>query len=167
MEGQTANAGDARERNLVTFRLGDEGYAVQVNNVESIIKPGTVTPVPGSPHEVCGIMNLRGRVISVIDLRLCFSMPSKETDDDTRVLVVRYDGGTVGVLVDSVSEVFTLTDEKIHPTPMQVTGAGGSAIEGIYQTEDGGLIALVDLATVLDSSALHLSDGDGELLAAP
>lgn len=158
-----ADPTDIKERHLVTFQLGAEDYAVQVDTVESIIKPSAVTPVPGSPSEVCGIMNLRGRVISVIDLRTCFSMPVKEMDADTRVLVVRFDHATVGVLVDSVSEVFTLTNEEIQPTPMHVTGTGGAAIEGIIEGEEG-LIALVNLSVVLSSAELELSDEEKSLI---
>ncbi len=160
-----ADPNEMQELHLVTFQLGAEDYAVHVETVESIIKPSAVTPVPGSPREVCGIMNLRGRVISVIDLRTCFSMPTKDTDGDTRVLVVRFEHTTVGVLVDSVSEVFTLTNEEIQPTPMHVTGIGGAAIEGIVDGEEG-LIALVDLSVVLSGADLEPSDEEGSLTTA-
>lgn len=149
----------AKERHLLAFQLGSEEYAVPVDQVESIIKPTSITPVPGSTDRVRGIMNLRGRVISVLDLRACLGM---EPDDDVpqpKILVVKIGSVTVGVTVDNVSEVFTLEAASLSAPPWEIRGAGASAIDGVIQIDDR-LIASIDLSAVVNTAKEELEPAD-------
>ncbi len=142
---------DYDQMQLVAFRLGAEEYAVPVQNVEGIIKLADPTKVPGSPAFIRGVMNLRGKVISILDLRARFAMGSRENEDDSRVLVVQHDGKNVGILVDEVSEVMTVETSAIQPPPPEVVATKNRAIEGLCKVDDR-LIIILDLGAVLEDS---------------
>lgn len=150
---------DNTETHLLAFQLGNEEYAVPVDQVESIIKPSLITPVPGSSDRVRGIMNLRGRVISVVDLRACLGMDTDSNVPDPKILVVKIGSVTVGVTVDNVSEVFTLNPESLSTPPWEIRGAGGSAIDGVIQIEDR-LIASIDLTAVVEIAKDDIDSAD-------
>jgi purine-binding chemotaxis protein CheW len=136
---------------LVAFRLGAEEYAIPIEMVESIIKLGPLTAVPGSPAFVRGVMNLRGRIMSVIDLRQRFGMPAAEHDEDGRILVVQYADATIGLLVDSVSEVFNLDEMQFQPPPPELGNNAVGGIDGIIQ-DDKRLIVLLNVEAILRST---------------
>jgi purine-binding chemotaxis protein CheW len=136
---------------LVAFRLGAEEYAIPIEMVESIIKLGPLTGVPGSPSYVRGVMNLRGRIMSVIDLRLRFGMPS-EDQPDGRILVVQYADTTIGLLVDSVSEVFNLDEMDFQPPPPELGNGAVGGVDGIIHAADR-LIVLLNVESILRSTA--------------
>lgn len=137
---------DYNQIQLVAFQLGGEEYAVPVQNVESIIRRTRPTRVPGAPAHCLGVINLRGKVISVFDLRRRFSMPEVETVDG-RVLVVHHDGMNTGVLVDGVSEVLSLDGSALRASPVDSTGSG-SLVSGLCRVGDR-LVIILDLAAVL------------------
>ena len=122
-------------------------------DTSSDAKATTVTQVPGSPDRVRGIMNLRGRVIPVVDLGECFGM-GLNTSPDPRILVVDLGQLTVGVVVDSVSEVFTLSDDQVQSPPAEVSRED-QAISGVIQSDER-LIAVVDLPAVLGTATRDL-----------
>ena len=140
---------------LVAFNIGAEEYAVPVHLVESIIPYSVPTAVPGSGKHILGVLNLRGKIISVVDLRCLFDLTSLDDPTTARVLVVQAAGATVGVLVDSVSEVFALDDETLHEPPPEVGRHNAANISGIIRIEDR-LIVVLDLERLLtvDSGAL-------------
>lgn len=137
---------------LVAFKLGAEDYAIPIEMVESIIKVGELTSVPGSPAHVRGVMNLRGRVISVVDLRERFGMPPVEGEPDERILVVQYAEATLGLLVDSVSEVFTLDEDQFQAPPAEVGNGAVGGVDGIIHSGDR-LIVLLNVEAILGSTS--------------
>ena len=110
------------EGKYLTFSLGNEEYGVGILKVREIIGLMEITPVPQTPTYVKGVVNLRGQVIPIIELRTKFNMESKPFDDRTCIIVVEVDGSSgsiqVGMLVDSVSEVLNIVEEQIEPPPV-------------------------------------------------
>jgi purine-binding chemotaxis protein CheW len=139
------------ERQLVVFRLGDEVYGISIGTVREIIRMQTVTYVPDSPDFVEGVINLRGRVIPVVDLRRRFGLEVTETTNESRVLVVDISGDEIGVIVDAVTEVLRISEDSIAPTSSVVTTEDSYYIEGIAKIDEQ-LLILLDLDRALDSS---------------
>jgi purine-binding chemotaxis protein CheW len=132
----------------VIFELANEHYGVDISAVESIIKMQPITRMPHAPSFVEGVTNLRGKVLPVIDLRRRFDLPAQKDTKDSRIVVASMDGTEVGMVVDGVSEVLTIQDVEIEPTPYMVTTADSGFITGIARL-DGRLVILLDLGAVL------------------
>ena len=137
---------DAEEQ-LVVFHLGPEAYGVQIAAVREIITLQPVTRVPHTPDYVEGVINLRGRVIPVIDLRRRLGLAAGERDRMTRIVVVEGDGGVIGMVVDAVSEVLTVSGEQVEP-PAPYAGVDVEYVRGIAKVGDR-LVILLDLDRVL------------------
>jgi purine-binding chemotaxis protein CheW len=122
----------------LTFQLGREVYGLEILKVREIIGLMDVTPVPRTPTHIRGVINLRGKIIPVIDLRVKFSMDRKEDTEQTCIIVVDLDhDGTncqMGVLVDSVSEVLNIAAESIEPAPSFGRGVDSDFIRGIAKS---------------------------------
>ena len=99
------NNGVTGERQLVVFDLNEEAYGVDISQVREIIRMQEITRVPRAPEFIEGVINLRGKVIPVVDLRARFSMPGTERTDEHRIVVVDVDGQDIGMVVDAVTEV--------------------------------------------------------------
>lgn len=140
-------AADTNEIQVVVFRLGPELYGVDIGTVMEINTMQKITPVPRAPADVRGIMNLRGRIVTVVDLRSRLGLTEAEDTRDTRIMVVECDGAMVGCLVDAVQEVLTLPESIIEPAEA-VTTLSVEYLHGIAKLERG-LVALVDLRQVL------------------
>ena len=138
------------ERQLVVFELGEENFGVDISSVESIIKMQELTKVPHAPGFVEGVTNLRGIVLPVLDLRKRFSMPKADESKDTRIVVTNVEGIKVGMIVDSVSEVLTIPDSVIEPTPPMISSVDTAFITGIAKL-DNRLVILLDLTRVLST----------------
>jgi len=102
---------------FLTFFLEDEEYGIEILKVQEIIGMMSITPVPRTPSFVRGVINLRGKVIPIIDLRLKFGMPAIAQTEETCVIVVRAQGVEMGIVVDKVSEVLDIATEEIDPVP--------------------------------------------------
>jgi len=141
------------ERQLVVFKIGDEEFGVDINEVREINRWEEVTRIPNSAPYVKGVINLRGNIIVVTDLAMKLGMPSKEIDDDTRVLVIELGNNeTVGMVVDSATEVMRLSDEQIKDTPSLITSnIDVNYIEGVGLLDNKRLLTLLDLSKVLGS----------------
>lgn len=133
---------------LVSFNLGDEEYGVDILKVQEINRMVHVTRVPRAPEFVEGVINLRGKVIPIVDLRKRFGLQAKAHDKNTRIIVVDIEGRTVGLIVDGVSEVLRLGMDTIEPPPSMVAGVDAEYIWGVGKLEDR-LLILLDLAKVL------------------
>lgn len=133
---------------LVTFRLGNEEFSLDILRVQEIIRHMELTRVPRTPDFVEGVINLRGRVIPVLDLRKRFGLPSDEKTNETRIIVVDVDNKTVGLKVDAVSEVLRLPADTVEPAPAIVTGAESDYIKGVGKL-DGRLLILLDVERIL------------------
>jgi purine-binding chemotaxis protein CheW len=137
------------EKQLVVFDLGGEAYGVDISTVREIIRMQAITVVPGTPHAVEGIINIRGSVIPVVDLRKRFGLEDKERGKETRIVVVTTNKGQeIGVIVDSVDEVLRIPSDTIEPPSSTITGADSAYLLGIVKLPDR-LIILVDAQRML------------------
>ena len=129
---------------LVSFHVGTEEFAIDILGVQEIIRMVELTPVPNAPHYVEGVINLRGKVIPILDLRARFGLPAGERTKETRIIVVDISDTILGFIVDSVQEVLRLPEDLIEPPP--TTGRGGSAEfhKGIGRVE-GRILILLDM----------------------
>lgn len=138
----------AQELQLVAFQLGEESYGVDIAQVQEIIRMQPVTKVPGAPTFVEGVINLRGRVIPVLDLRKRFNLPARRDTKDTRIVVVEVPPHTVGMIVDAVDEVLRINEEKVEPPSPFIASIDTEYLKGVGKLE-GKLLILLDLAKVL------------------
>jgi purine-binding chemotaxis protein CheW len=131
---------------LLTFSLGSEGYGISILKVKEIIGMMDITPVPRTPEFIKGVINLRGKIIPVMDLRAKFSMTEQEYDERTCIIVVEVlmhgSQKLIGVVVDMVSEVVTISSEQIEPPPEYGTSAEHNSILGIGKIKDRVVIIL-------------------------
>ncbi len=116
MDEQTKKADDELDQ-MISFAIGDEDYGVDIQTVKEVIRHREITRLPKAPAFVKGVINLRGDVIPIIDLRERFNMDQQEYTNMTRVIVVEVDGRSVGMVVDSVSHVIRIEDGQIEPPP--------------------------------------------------
>ncbi|HZQ91748.1 MAG TPA: chemotaxis protein CheW [Terriglobales bacterium] len=135
---------------MVGFQVGRETFAVPIAQVHEILRVPDIAPVPEAPAHVEGVMNLRGKIISVVDLRKRFGERNLERGRRSRVMVVEVDQRKVGLIVDSASEVFRLAPSQVEPPPHAVSeGEGGAGyVIGVGKL-NGRIVLLVDLARVL------------------
>jgi purine-binding chemotaxis protein CheW len=133
----------------LAFRLGGEEYAVDILRVQEIRSYERPTRMARVPAFVLGVINLRGIIVPVMDLRLRLGLSSPNYDAFTSVIVLNLGDRVVGVVVDSVSDVITLKDEQIRPAPDFTAGPSGQHVTGIGTVEDRMLI-LVDVAALVD-----------------
>ena len=138
------------DRQVVVFRLGSEDFGVNISSVESIIKMQPITKMPHAPAFVEGVTNLRGKVLPVMDLRTRFGMPSQEADKNSRIIIINVNGVEVGMIVDGVSEVLTIPEQNVEPTPAIATSVDADFITGIAKIAQR-LVILLDLGQVLSS----------------
>ena len=133
---------------LVSFNLGKEEFAVDILKIQEINRMVEITKVPKSPDFVEGVINLRGKVIPIIDLRKRFNLPGSESTKQTRIVVVDIDNMVVGLVVDAVSEVLRLPANTVEPPPPIVAGIDSEYISGVGKLEDR-LLILLELDKVL------------------
>ena len=141
------------EMQLVSFNIGTEEFGVDILKVQEINRMVEITKVPQAPNYVEGVINLRGKVIPIIDLRKRFNLELKEQDKNTRIVVVDIVGNIMGMIVDSVSEVLRLPSNTIEPPPDLVTGINSEYINGVAKLEDR-LLIFLDLSKVVDMEAI-------------
>lgn len=136
---------------LVSFKIANEEFGVDILNVQEINKMTQITKVPNAPAFVEGVINLRGRVIPIIDLRTRLQLDKKEHDKDTRIIVVDIDKSTVGFIVDAVNEVLRIPVSITEAPPEIVSGIDSEFIKSVGKLEDR-LLILIDLNKVLSNA---------------
>ena len=136
------------EMQLVVFELGDESYGVDISRVQDINRMQEITEIPHAPESVVGVINLRGRVIPVIDLRKRFGLPEAVHTKDTRIVVVHLEGNLIGVIVDAVSQVLRIPADIVEPPSPVLAGVDSKYLRGIAKLDDK-LVILLDLDFVL------------------
>ncbi len=141
-----ASGGD--EKQLVVFQLAAELYGVEISRVHEIIRLQSVTRVPRAPAFVEGVINLRGKVIPVVDLGRRFGLPLGEHSRASRIVVVEIGDQVVGIIVDAVSEVLRVNTSIVEPPSPVVAGIDSEYLEGIAKLPDR-LVILLDLDRVL------------------
>ena len=140
---------------LVTFSIGEEEFGVDILKVQEIIRTMEITKVPKAPDFVEGVINLRGKVIPIIDLRRRFGLSSKEHDKHTRIIVIEINNMIVGFVVDSVSEVLRIPASTVEPPPAVVAGMESEYISGVGKLQDR-LLILLDLDRLLSNEDLDV-----------
>ncbi len=143
------------EGRFLTFVLNSEVYGIEILKVREIIGLMDITNVPQTPDYMRGVINLRGKVIPVIDLRLKFSMPEDEHTQETCTIVVEVDNTSIGIIVDKVSEVMEIKGEEIEGTPQFGQGIDTNFIMGLGKTKDT-IVILLDIAKVLSEEELAM-----------
>ncbi|MBL4684501.1 MAG: chemotaxis protein CheW, partial [Nannocystaceae bacterium] len=152
---------DTQAGKFLTFRLGNEVYGLEIGVVTEIIRWQDITPVPDVVEYIKGIINLRGKVIPVMDVRCRFAMPTREYDQRTCIIVMNVDSASVGLIVDTVAEVVDIADSQIEPPPSVGQASSRAVIKGVGKTGDEVRILLdpsrlvfdEDIGAVLDASA--------------
>ena len=140
---------------LVTFSIGEEEFGVNILKVQEIIRTMEITKVPRAPVFVEGVINLRGKVIPIIDLRCRFGLAHKAQDKDTRIIVIEITSIIVGFVVDAVSEVLRIPASTVEPPPPVVAGVESDYISGVGQLQDR-LLILLDLDKLLSSEDMDM-----------
>lgn len=139
----------SQELQLVIFLLAKEEYGLPITKVQEINRMVPITRLPQTPDFMEGVINLRGRVIPVIDLRKRFQLTAAATNDDTRIIIVDVNGQTLGIVVDAVTEVVRLSGASVEPPPPAFI-LDSQYIHGIGKL-DGRLLILLDIDKVLTS----------------
>jgi len=153
------NVGQQTGKHLI-FSLGGQDYGLGILQVREIIGMMGITSVPRTPEFIQGVINLRGKVVPVMDLRSKFGMPAQELTDETCIVVACLGEVEMGLIVDRVSEVLDISDEQIEETPSFGAGVNTEFILGVGKTDEK-VIVLLDLSKILsDGEMKSLSDGD-------
>lgn len=139
---------------LVTFSIGEEEFGVDILKVQEIIRTMEITKVPRAEQFVEGVINLRGKVIPIIDLRRRFGLASKQYDKHTRIIVIEISNMIVGFVVDSVSEVLRIPSGTVEPPPAVVAGLDSEYISGVGKLHDR-LLILLDLDELLSNEDME------------
>ena len=132
----------------VTFQLENETYGINVMQVQEVLRYTEIAPVPGAPEYVLGIINLRGNVVTVIDTRSRFGLPSGDVSENSRIVIIEAEKQVIGIMVDSVAEVVYLRSSEIDAAPAVGTEESAKFIQGV-SNRDGQLLILVDLNKLL------------------
>jgi purine-binding chemotaxis protein CheW len=146
---------DSRVIQLVGFRLGDEDYAIAITKIQEIILMKPITRIPEVPHFIEGLINLRGVVIPIINLRKRFGMPHRDQDEETRTIVVSLDDKTIGCVVDAVTRVMRVTEDQIQQAPTALMAVSQRYISGLAKLDDRLLIVL-DVEKLFDPNELAI-----------
>lgn len=133
---------------VVSFHLGSEEYGVDISQVQEIIRMVEITHVPRAPHFMEGVINLRGQLIPIIDLRTRFDMARLEPTKSTRIIVTEIGSKKVGMVVDRVSEVINIPIENVEGAPEMIAGVGTEYIQGVGKLNER-LIIMLDLTMVI------------------
>lgn len=149
VEINQVNISEKRDQNeimlhLVTFQLGREEYGVEIASVQEIIRATDITPVPGAPSHVRGVINLRGKIIPVVDLRRRFALEVVENSESQRIIVVEMGEKRIGMLVDGVSQVIRVPAGVVEEMPEEATTVDENFIRGVGKLENR-LIIILDL----------------------
>jgi purine-binding chemotaxis protein CheW len=149
-----ASAADSGQ--FLTFTLQNEEYGIEILKVQEIKGFSKITPIPNAPPFVRGVMNLRGTVVPIIDLRARFSMTEKEYDQFTCIVVVNVGARVVGLVVDTVSDVLNIPNDSIADPPELTTAGDGSCITGMGKLGDR-IVMLLDTAKLVGTAASEIT----------
>jgi purine-binding chemotaxis protein CheW len=152
---QDAKTTSDGELQLVAFSIGAEEFGVEIMNVQEIIRMTSITRIPQAPDYIKGIINLRGRIIVVINLNVVLGMQSKEQDENTRIVVAGIGDTVMGFIVDAVSEVIRLPEKNVEPAPAVIADKIGTEyVMGVGKL-DNRLLILLNLDKILSAKELH------------
>jgi purine-binding chemotaxis protein CheW len=147
---------EAREVHLVTFNLGEE-YGVPISQVQEIVRVGGITTVPNSPVFMEGVINLRGRVLPVLNLRKRLGLSEKKISHASRIVVTEIGNKIIGLLVDAVSHVIKIPQESVEPAPEEVLEIDTDYITGVGKLAES-MIIMLDLEKLLRRDKLEINE---------
>ncbi len=142
----------SREKHIVGFRVGHETYGLPITTLHEIVRVPEITAVPDAPDYLEGVINLRGKIVSVVDLRKRFRQPATGLGRRSRILVVEHRGRLAGMIVDSASEVLKIPESEIEAAPAMMQEGGLDCVTGLGKYQ-GRLIILLDINKVLEARA--------------
>ena len=148
------------EAQLVVFKLGGEEYGVEISQVREIIRKRQITPMPRQPAYVEGILNVRGTIIPVVNLKKRFGLQG-DANSQPHTIIVESGDGLVGLLVESVKEVIRVQEDHIHPPPRVSTGVDSAYLRGVCRVDERLLIYLDVEKVVIDSPTASLFESRG------
>ncbi len=147
---------------VCSFILGGAVFGIDAQEVQEVARVGDIAPVHQSAPEVVGIRNLRGRIVTVLDLRVCLNLGRVGPSAENRILIVSCQGEPVGLLVDSVADTVAVEPGGLAPPPPNLHGLQGRTLRGVCRGEDR-LVALLDLETLFGSDSHAVQTADVEL----
>ena len=139
---------------IATFLLGQATFGIEASQVQEVSRLGDITPVHQAPNFVVGIRNLRGRIITVIDLRTSLDLGQVQAGPDNRILIVEWHGEPVGLLVDSLADTLTVRADELLPPPPNLHGVQSRNLRGVCRGA-GRLVALLELGSLLAEEGQH------------
>jgi purine-binding chemotaxis protein CheW len=153
----TTDRGSGRAENtviqLVGFRLDNENYAIAITKIQEIILIKPITRIPQVPDFIEGLINLRGSVIPIVNLRKRFGLLPRDLDDDTRIIVVNVQDKTVGCIVDAVTQVMRINRDQVQPPPLGVLAVNHRYLAGLAKLDDR-LMIILDIEKLFDAEEL-------------
>ena len=156
-DGEGKKQAETERFKFITFLLNGEHYAIDITSVYEIVIMPEITPVPNTPFYIMGVINLRGNIIQIVDMRLKLSMPFKKYDDKTCIVIIKAGGSTVGIVVDRVMEVISESADKIEELPAFGLKVDTGYIKGIVKI--GGTIKFIlNFDTVFKDSGVENPD---------
>jgi purine-binding chemotaxis protein CheW len=157
LQPMTADRGSGRADNpviqLVGFRLDNEDYAIAITKIQEIILIKPITRIPQVPDFIEGLINLRGSVIPIVNLRKRFGLLPRELDDETRIIVVNVHDKTVGCIVDAVTQVMRINRDQIQPPPLGVLAVNHQYLAGLAKLDDS-LMIILDIEKLFEAEEL-------------
>jgi purine-binding chemotaxis protein CheW len=156
----------SRELHIVGFQIGRETYGVPITSLHEIVRVPEITAVPDAPEYLEGVINLRGKIVSVMDLRKRFGVKQVTLKKGNRILVVEHSGRLAGLIVDSASEVVKIPSEDVEAPPAAFQEGGLNCVTGLGKVR-GRLIVLLDMSKLLAPASLLQTKGAGEGKSVP
>lgn len=138
-----------KKKQYMTMSVDNQLFGLPVTSVRDALKKMPVTPIPLAPPEIAGAMNLRGRIVTVIDMRRRLNLPSLEGEGKTMKVVVEHEGESFSLVIDTVGEVLALDTGAIEPNPANLSEKWAAVSSGVYRLKDT-LIIILDIDSVLD-----------------
>ncbi|MFA6448397.1 MAG: chemotaxis protein CheW [bacterium] len=136
-------------KSILWFTLGCEEYAIKVDHVQTVLNEMSLTPVPNTPRFVLGVINLRGVIIPIVDLKEMFQMPRDEANGEMMAVVLEVENMRVGIAVDKVKEVLDIDFSQLQPPPPSLSGLGAEYVKGIHRMGTKILI-VIELGKVIN-----------------
>lgn len=147
----------AARKEFLTFRLGQEEFGIEILKVQEIRSYNVVTRIPNSPNFVKGVINLRGAIVPILDLRMKFNLEQIAYDEFTVVVILNFPGRTIGVIVDAVSDVIGLGETEIQPAPEFSASFSAEYLLGLATVEQR-MIILVDIEKLMTPEEMLLAN---------
>jgi len=154
-------ADENRQLQLVTFRLGEELYGVDIMDVKEIVRVQNVRPIPNAPYYVEGIINLRAEIIPIINLHKRFHIQKQyvsgedDTEDDGGFIILNIEGNKIGIIIDHVARVIPVDKGDIKPPPQMFSGIGTEYIEGVVRQQDDSYLIILDIRKIFSAGELQ------------